>query len=43
MNLLQRLSLLAILGIVLASAVNHFLLQPAASAQAATPASSQAQ
>ncbi|MEQ6289644.1 hypothetical protein ACFPAG_03365 [Vogesella sp. GCM10023246] len=43
MNLLQRLSILAILGIVLASAVNHFLLKPQAAAQQANAASSQAQ
>lgn len=43
MNLLQRLSLLAILGIVLASAVNHFLVKPQAAAPQANSASSQAQ
>ncbi|WP_281357149.1 hypothetical protein [Vogesella oryzae] len=43
MNLLQRLSLLAILGIVLASAVNHFLIKPQAATPAAGQSASQAQ
>lgn len=43
LNLLQRLALLAIIGIVLASVINHFTAKPQAAAQENSPASSQAQ
>ncbi|SCK15318.1 hypothetical protein PSELUDRAFT_1515 [Vogesella sp. LIG4] len=43
LNLLQRLALLAVIGIVLASVINHFTAKPQAGNQPAAQASSQAQ
>lgn len=43
LNLLQRLAILAVLGMVLATAINHFTAKPQAGAPAQQQASSQAQ
>ena len=43
LNLLQRLALLAVIGIVLASVINHFTAKPQAGAPAQQQVSSQAQ